>query len=92
LLEKIDDLFPAYRRKAAQKIINRVPRLEIVEKGLDWHTSAGEHWRTAHYIGVPGDHGVFHGLRLLPTVRVLQRFGQSGLAVAIRGSGVGSPH
>ena len=72
LFEKTDDLCPADRREAVEKIVNGFSSLQIVEQGLHRHPSAGKHQGTAHHVGVAKDNRLFHAVRLPPSRRPMQ--------------------
>ena len=39
-LQKRDDLLPTNARKSLEKLLNRVPRFEVIKQGFHWHARA----------------------------------------------------
>jgi hypothetical protein len=52
LLQKRNHLFPTNTRKSLQKILNRIPRLQVVKKTFHRHTRASENQRPSQNLRI----------------------------------------
>ena len=53
--EKRNHLLPLDRREPLEEIVNRISRLQVIERRLHWHPCPGETGRPTHDLGVRRD-------------------------------------
>jgi hypothetical protein len=59
-------LLARHRREPFEKVIDRVPRFNVIEQSLHRNSCAVENCGAAHHLGTAADNWMFHATRLHP--------------------------